>query len=387
MSEPIGNSILATQGLLLASSMEKARKSLQNHLLEDETSRQSLLRFCRHQLDAGALASDIFVIRQDSDDSVQTTSFVQDLFAQLTESGLTGPAEIAASQQVHLLPSFLLHVSEQLVPDPDDAAEQLRLDQLHACATELRYLRQNLVANNLGLVASIAHKHKTQTLSFDDLVQEGIVGLIKGVDRFDVTLGYQFSTYASYWIKQAITRLINRQDRIVRLPVALAEKASVVFEAMRSTYLQSERWPSLRQLTEQVQANSDLTADEIKTIYSYYQATHSLDAVYSSEDNDGLELMSRLKQQQFSLPLDAVIERNFAQYINQAVDSLPDKEATILSMRFGLKNQSEMTLQAVADHLQVTRERVRQIQNQALGKLKQQFGFELELFLEPNDSY
>lgn len=97
--------------------------------------------------------------------------------------------------------------------------------------------------------------------------------------------------------------------------------------------------------------------------------------------------MERMKQQQFALPLDDLIERNLGQYLDQAVSTLPEKEAAILSMRFGLKNQAEMTLQAVADQLQVSRERVRQIQNEALKKLKNQFGCDLMLFLEPNDSY
>jgi len=214
----------------------------------------------------------------------------------------------------------------------------------------------------------------------DDLMQEGIVGLIKAVDRFDPHRGYRFSTYAIYWIRQAISRLIVKQEKVVRLPVALAEKAAGVFEVMRACYLEHNRWPSLPEM----EAQCDLPLDDIKTISAYYQATHSLDAALS-EDGDDHNLMAGLTQQQFALPLDALISDNLNQHIGKVVASLPEKEATILNMRFGLKNHTEMTLQAIADQLDLTRERVRQIQNVALQKLKQQFGRDLLPFLEANE--
>jgi len=163
----------------------------------------------------------------------------------------------------------------------------------------------------------------------------------------------------------------------------LAERACAVFEAMRNAYLQTERWPSV----EQLKKLCDLSEDEIKTIRSYYQATHSLDASGDTDEDEGLTLMARMKQQQFALPLDELIDRNLGRYLGHVVATLPEKEAAILNMRFGLKNHTEMTLQAIADQLQVSRERVRQIQNDALKKLKNQFGCDLVLFLEPHDRY
>ncbi len=169
----------------------------------------------------------------------------------------------------------------------------------------------------------------------------------------------------------------------MRLPVALAERACAVFAAMNHAYQQTERWPSVGQL----KALCDLSEDEIKTIRNYYQATHSLDATRDAEEDDGLALMARMKQQEFALPLDELIDRNLHQYLDRAVATLPEKQATILNMRFGLRNYPEMTLQVIADQLQVSRERVRQIQNEALNKLKHQFGCDLELFLDVKDSY
>lgn len=283
---------------------------------------------------------------------------------------------------LHLLPVFLMDTAGEIVKSLP--AETANLDdykaELKAALRELKSIRQQTISANTGLVAFVAHKYKTNNLSFDDLMQEGLVGLIKAVDRFDAERGICFSTYAIYWIKQAISRLIVKQEKIVRLPVALAEKASVVFEAMRICYLKTERWPSVAEL----KACCDLTEQEIKTISSYYQSTHSLDATIGDED-DGLDLMAKMQQHQFSLPLDELIDNDLAQYVDKAVASLPEKQAAILTMRFGLRDHTEMTLQAVADQLHVTRERVRQIQNEALKKLKQQFGFDLMLFLEPKD--
>jgi RNA polymerase primary sigma factor len=284
---------------------------------------------------------------------------------------------------LHFLPVYLLEVSEVVESKLRLAGkhDQLFRTKLRSARTALKDLRQEMISINTGLVAFVAHKYKTSSLSFDDLMQEGMVGLIKAVDRFDPSRGNCFSTYAIYWIRQAISRLIVKQDKVVPLPVALAEKSAPVFEVMRNTFVQSERWPTFAEL----KASCDLSEQDIKTISSYYQSTYMPDTS-ANEDEDGMSVMERMQQNQFSQPLDDLIDTDLASYMDKAVASLPEKQAIILSMRFGLKNHTEMTLQAVADQLQVTRERVRQIQNEALQKLRQQFGFDLMLFLEPKDT-
>lgn len=281
--------------------------------------------------------------------------------------------------ELHFLPLYLLEVSEKMLLDLSGSPVEnsgYRL-QLRAFQARMKTLRQDMISANTGLVAFVAHKYKTQSLSFDDLMQEGLVGLIKAVDRFDPSRGCRFSTYAVFWIRQAISRLIVKQDKTVALPVALAEKSSPLFEAMRVHFLQHDRWPS----TDQLKYCCNLSEQEIKAISSYYQA------VYDSGDDseDGMPLMEKMQQRQFAQPLADLIGSDLVNYIDKALACLPEKQAVILAMRFGLKNQTEMTLQAVADQLQVTRERVRQIQNQALRKLKQQFGLDLRLFLEVHD--
>ena len=284
---------------------------------------------------------------------------------------------------LHFLPVYLIEASEAVENRLQSVGklDQIYRTKLRCARKALKDTRQEMISSNTGLVAFVAHKYKTSTLVFDDLMQEGMVGLIKAVDRFDPDRGNCFSTYAIYWIRQAISRLIVKQDKVVPLPVALAEKSAPVFEVMRSTFLKSERWPTFAEL----KASCDLSEQDIKTISSYYQSTYMPDTS-ANEDEDGMSVMERMQQNQFSQPLDDLIDTDLASYMDKAVASLPEKQAIILSMRFGLKNHTEMTLQAVADQLQVTRERVRQIQNEALQKLRQQFGFDLMLFLEPKDT-
>jgi len=405
------DSITESQPNSLAVQVEQARQNLLALLLENKQTNALIINRFLHDLDSGVDSSDLILAKNSEDYKrllqllvntetanrphqlawgenngqgkvVQAENVVQLMGSEFAQQSLIARSVNRLLYSLHLLPVFLLDSAAQaesiLTTDTEDGADFKK--RLGKAKRELRSLRQEMISANTGLVAFVAHKYKTSNLSFEDLMQEGLVGLIKAVDRFDPDRGICFSTYAIYWIRQAISRLIVKQEKIVRLPVALAEKAATVFEAMRSCYLRYERWPSIAEL----KLACDLSEQEIKTISSYYQATHSLDASIG-DDDDNLELMAKMQQHQFSLPLDELIDQDLAQYVDKAVASLPEKQAAILTMRFGLRDHTEMTLQAVADQLHVTRERVRQIQNEALKKLKLQFGFDLMLFLEPKD--
>lgn len=366
----------------VAEAMEQARQDLLLLLLAEDEASTLLLKQCRTHLNNGLDISEIVSDKAVNAIIVQAPDFVQLDLNQTVQYLLENSVTRSSLLNLHFLPSFLIETSGLFISMTRHRRtfSEYRI-KLGQATQALQRLRQQMIAGNVRLVAFVANKHKTTALSFDDLVQEGVVGLIKAVDRFDPYRGYQFSTYAVPWIKQAVSRLIVKQEKTVRLPVALAERACAVFEAMRKSYLQTERWPSV----EQLKTLCDLSEDEIKTIRSYYQATHSLDE--ETEEDESQALMARMKQHQFALPLDELIDHDLGQYLDQVVSTLPEKEAAILNMRFGLKNSTEMTLQAIADQLQVSRERVRQIQNEALKKLKNQFGYDLMLFLEPNDSY
>ncbi len=378
--------------LKLAKQMEQARVELSRLLKQNQFASDVLAEQFLSRVSAGVDISDLALGKFQDHYIVQANMFVQ----LDTEGAVDGSSETPRNSSDfvsdlncndlsshHFLPAFLTEVSAQVLQSmPVESVADLNYkNRLFHCQQQLQNLRQQMIVKNTGLVAFAARRYKTTNLSFDDVMQEGLIGLIKAVDRFDPDRAIRFSTYAIFWIKQAISRLIVKQEKIVRLPVALAEKASAVLEIIRKSYLQNERWPSW----EELHGQSNLSESDIKTLISYYQATHSLDATLQ-EDGDDLTLMDQMQQQQFALPLNALIDHALTHYLDEVIASLPEKEASILIWRFGLKNHAEMTLQAVADQLQVTRERVRQIQNEALKKLKQQFGCELRLFLEANDS-
>lgn len=404
-----------SEPVILAGRVENARRQLLDLLLENNQVAGFIVRQLLLDLKRGVDNSDILLVKNNdgyknslrrfvaefakqdaffdsllSDvrpvnryNAVQDYSLVQVLSDIPVERITVPPVAHEILRGLHFLSIYLIEVSE-IVENKLGLLGKLEPGyrvRLQSVRYELKSLRQEMIASNTGLVAFVAHKYKTVSLSFEDLMQEGMVGLIKAVDRFDPERGNCFSTYAIYWIRQAISRLIVKQDKVVPLPVALAEKSSPIFEAMRTTYLQHERWPTLAEL----KASCDLSEQDIKTISCYYQSTYMQDA-NANEDDDGMSMMEKMQQQQFNLPLEDLIDTDLVSYMDRAVATLPEKQAVILAMRFGLKNHTEMTLQAVADQLQVTRERVRQIQNEALQKLKQQFGFDLMLFLEPKDT-
>ncbi len=366
----------------LAMEMELARKKLLDLLMKNPLAHSFLIAQLSDNNGDGDGADYSFNVADKTVDEeiVQHNDLVTPHFPLPSKNQffVANGSEPVRLDDVHFLPACLIRIADRTLRTvPNDIAHNV---ELAASRRHLQGIRQRMIAANTGLVAFLAHKYKTSALSFDDLMQEGIIGLIRAVDRFDPNRGIRFSTYAVFWIKQAISRLIVKQEKVVRLPIAMAEKASVVFEAMRNCYLEHQSWPTLLEL----QARCELSLEEIKTISSYYQATHSLDESLSGE-KDNQTLMSGLIQHQFPQPLDELVDQHLSLYLGNIIASLPEKEAAILNMRFGLKNHTEMTLQAVAEQLHVTRERVRQIQNKALKKLKQNFGYDLMPFLEPND--
>ncbi|WAR46103.1 sigma-70 family RNA polymerase sigma factor [Methylomonas rapida] len=373
---------LATQDLALE--MERARIELLCLLIENPIAYGYLIDQLSDSKGEGACYSFDISDKTVDEEIVQHNDFVKSQstsnfpLKSKNQIFVGSGSKSVRPEDVHFFPAFLIRIADRTLHTvPNDFTHKV---ELAASRRHLQDIRQRMIAANTGLVAFLAHKYKTSALSFDDLMQEGIIGLIRAVDRFDPNRGIRFSTYAVFWIKQAISRLIVKQEKVVCLPIAMAEKASVVFEAMRNCYLEHQRWPSLVEL----QARCELSLEEIKTISSYYQATHSLDESLSG-DKDDQTLLSGLIQHQFPQPLDELVDQHLSLYLGKIIASLPEKEAAILTMRFGLKNHTEMTLQAVAEQLHVTRERVRQIQNKALKKLKQNFGYDLMPFLEPND--
>jgi len=237
-------------------------------------------------------------------------------------------------------------------------------------------LRQQIATANSRLVLFIANQYKGSFLDFDDLVQEGQTGLLKAVDRYDYRLGFQFSTYAGYWIRQAISRSLSRSERVVRVPCGQVANINKVFRSKDKFIAQNGRHPSIKELAEQAK----LSTDEICSFLSISQTATSLEG--SEEDGEtAFSPIDFLEQDVFTCSFMKIAQTDLESLIEKAIKILNPREAKVISCHFGVDTDNAMTLQEIGAELNLTRERVRQIQVMALDKIRRSFGDELMAFL------
>jgi RNA polymerase primary sigma factor len=268
-------------------------------------------------------------------------------------------ASTAVDRAVDSVQLFMRDIGKRpLLTAAQETVLAKRIEQGDHAATE------EMVAANLRLVVSIAKRYRNQGLPFMDLIQEGTFGLMRATEKFDWRRGFKFSTYATWWIRQAVSRALADKARTIRMPVHIVERLSKITSTEQRLRAESGRQPS----SDEIAFDLDMTAEEVESIRELAQQPVSLELPVG--DEEGLEFGQLIEDAQTPRPDDVVDDMLRVETLVRCLATLSDRERRVLELRFGLNGEQPHTLDEVGLAFKVTRERIRQIETSGLRKLR-----------------